>query len=261
MDAPPARTLFCREIHVRIERGRAVGELVDDFHHFRATIEHDGERIHRAVGEALRIPWQTCGSAVDPLRRLEGQRLASTARERARQSAARLQCTHLYDAACIAAARAGRRASSVVYRMLVPDRVDGRCRATLDRDGRNALAWELEGHTVRAPEPFAGQTLIGGHFADWVAEHLDVEMAEAALALSRASVISMGRTLDLDDCARAVDVPGTRLGVCHTYSEQFGDVSFRVVGSARDLADADDARRASLRPDPGEIRRFHRRPH
>ena len=67
---PPGR--FCREIHVTVTPRRAVGELIDDFHHFRATIDHDGKRVTSVVGEALRIPWQTCGGAVNPVRGLAG---------------------------------------------------------------------------------------------------------------------------------------------------------------------------------------------
>ena len=53
----PSPGRFCREIHVTIEPGRAIGELVDDFHHFRATIEFEAGTITSVVGEALRIPW------------------------------------------------------------------------------------------------------------------------------------------------------------------------------------------------------------
>ena len=258
MGAPATPGRFCREIHVTIEPGRSVGELVDDFHHFRATIDHDGSTITRVHAEAPRIPWQTCGGAVQPLLALQGARLATSIRAASRLAASRLQCTHLYDAACIAVARTGRGVGSVVYRIEVPDRVDGRAQATLRRNGDLVFAWELDGHTIRGPEPFSGQGLIGGTFAGWAEATLDPERSEAALILARASVISFGRSLELDDRRRAVDVPGTSLGVCHTYSEAQGERSFRVVGSARRLVDADDPRRASLDPTPDEVQLFRR---
>ena len=253
-----SRNIYCREIHVTTGPRRAVGELIDDFHHFRATIEHDGSRIRTVKGEALRIPWQTCGGAVDPLRRLEGQLLAPTTRGVGRLTPTHLQCTHLYDAACIAAARAGRQAASVVYRILVPDRVDGQTHVTLHRDSEPLLDWHLDGFTITGPEPFRGRALFGDNFPDWAERHLDVESAEAALALARACMISSGRAMHLDDCARAIDVPGTKIGVCHTYSETHGAQSFRMVGSARALADASDVRRASLDSDPDRVQLFHR---
>lgn len=251
-----SRNVYCREIHVTTEPRRAVGELIDDFHHFRATIEHDGQQILVAKGEALRIPWETCGGAVDPLRLLEGRLLAPTTRGIGRQTPTSLQCTHLYDAACIAAARAGRGAASVVYRILVPDRTDGKTHVTLHRDGEPMLDWHLDGFTISGPGPFTGRALFGDNFPGWAEQNLDVETSEAALAVARACMISSGRAMHLDDCPRAIDVPGTRMGVCHTYSETHGARSFRVVGSARALADAGDVRHASL--DPDRVQLFHR---
>lgn len=257
---PPApHGRFCREIRVVVEPGRAVGELIDDFHHFRAEIEHDEERVTRVTGEAPRIPWQTCGGAVNPVAQLGGHLLRRTMREVARLSPARTQCTHLYDAACVAVARAARGVGSVVYRAIVPDRIDGKTLATLHRDGTPLLAWDLDGYRITGPAPFSEQVLIGGHFADWAEEAFDTEDAEAVLILNRACIIASGRSMDLDDAPRAVDVPGTRLGVCHTYSEAEGPKSFRVVGSARRIADADDAHRASLQPTDGEVQYFRRR--
>lgn len=254
---PPGR--FCREIHVTVTEGRAIGELVDDFHHFRATIEHDGERITAVLGEALRIPWQTCSGAVNPVRGLEGAPLEGSIREVARHAPAKLQCTHLYDAACVATARTGRGAGSTVYRAIVPDRIDGKCRATMHRDGVEVLAWDLDGYGVVGPEPFSGHALVGRNFAAWVEETLDADLAEAALLLNRCCMFASGRALELDDAPRAIDVPGTQVGVCHTYSEAQGPHSFRVVGSARHIADADDARRASLAPAEHEIQYFRKR--
>lgn len=241
-----------------VEDGSAVGELIDDFHHFCATIEHDGHRITRVAGEGLRIPWETCAGAGDPLRGLEGAPLETSIRAVARHAPSRLQCTHLYDAACIAAARAGRGAPSVVYRAIVPDRVEGRTRATLARDGREILAWDLEGYTIVAPDPFRGRALMGGGLAAWAEGAFDADTAEAVLLLNRASIFASGRGMDLDDAPRAIDVPGTSLGVCHTYSEAHGPVSYRVVGSARHIADADDARRASLKPRHDDVQYFRR---
>lgn len=258
MEGRSAIGRFCREIHVTIEPGRAIGELIDDFHHFRATIEHDGERIVCADGEGLRIPWETCGGAVEPLRKLAGAPLETSIRAVARHAPSKLQCTHLYDAACIAAARAGRGAPSTVYRAIVPDRIDGRSHATLHRDGQPVLAWDLDGFTITGPEPFTGKQLAGGNLATWAEETFDVDTAEAVLLLNRAGMFAAGRGMALDEAPRAIDVPGTSLGVCHTYSEAQGARSFRVVGSARHIADAEDARRASLEPREHEVQYFRR---
>ncbi len=249
---------FCREIHVTVEPDRAIGELIDDFHHFRATIEHDGAHITSVLGEALRIPWETCGGAVNPLQGLTGAPMRGSIREVARLAPARLQCTHLYDAACVAAARAGRGVGSTVYRAVVPDRVDGRSHATLHRDGDLLLEWDLDGYRIAGPEPFTGQALAGGNLAAWAETTFDSETCEGVLLLNRACMFAGGRALDLDEAARAIDVPGTSTGVCHTYSEAEGPRSFRVVGSARHIADAEDTRRASLHPRQEDVQFFRR---
>lgn len=253
-----ADNIFCREIHITLGQGRSIGELVDDFHHFRATIEHDGTKVLSAEGEALRVPWATCPGAIDVIHRLEGALLAPSIREVARFAEAKLQCTHLYDAACLAVARTARGAGSVVYRIEVPDRRAEQTRATLKRDNDLVFAWQLDGLVITDPAPFTGRLLAGGNFATWAEETLDREQAEAALVLQRACMIAGGREFALDDQPRAIDVPHTRLGVCHTYSKEQGELSFRVVGSARRLNGSEDVRSSSLKPAADEIRLFHR---
>lgn len=245
--APPAQSdRFCREIHIGTAPGRAVGELVDDFHHFRASIEHDGSSITGIRGEALRIPWQTCGGAIDPLQSLLGMPLARSLRQVAKHTRSHLQCTHLYDAACIAIARAAREAGPICFRIEVPDRVAGETTATVFRNGAPAFHWHLRGYQIEHPQPFVGRSLYGDDLASWLEETFDPEESETLLVLHRACMIAGGRALPLDDYARAIDVPGTRSGVCHTYSDTYGPTSFRVTGSIRDLARSDDLRRTSL---------------
>jgi hypothetical protein len=243
---PYGSGIYRREVRVEARPGCATGELVDDFHHFRARIWHDGARVLEVRGEALRHPWTTCAGAAQPLRRLIGIRLAASPRAAAAHTQARAQCTHLFDAASLAIARAARGGGGRVYRIAVPDRVEGRTRATLERDGSPLLAWELAGPGIVAPEPFAGRALRGSGFADWAEGALEPELAEAALVLQRACAIAAGRAMDLEGIPRAADVPLAPLGACHTYAPGVVERALRVVGSARNLSCASDLRAASL---------------
>jgi hypothetical protein len=230
----------------------AVGEVIDDFHHFRAEIRHDGRAVLAVRGEAPRHPWATCAGAVVPLQRLVGMPLegAGSVRAAAGYTAWRSQCTHLFDAAAIAIARISRAAGPVVYRIAAPDGApDGRGRIELARDGAALLAWELDGMRITAPEPFAGHRLRGGSFADWAESRLDPELAEAVLVLQRAATIALARRIDLESIDRADRVlPQNPMGQCHTYTPGIVEQGYRMHGSVRNLSAVDDIRSASLEP-------------
>ncbi len=236
--------IYRREVSVEIGDGVAVGEVIDDFHHFRATIRHAGHIVTDVEGEAVRYPWATCAEATEPLRKLIGTRLERDVRAPGRNTDWRAQCTHLFDAASVAIARAGRGAGDVVYRIAVPDRVEERSVVELTRDGDPLLRWELDGSEIKSPQPFAGRSLFG--LAKWALAALDPELAEATLVLQRACVISGGRTLDLEQIERADVVNPRPDGKCHTYTEGVMERGLRMVGTVRNLTDVEDIRRASL---------------
>jgi hypothetical protein len=244
--------VYRREVSVRMpEPGLAMGEVIDDFHHFRASIRHDGSRVREAHGEALRHPWATCASADLPLRRLEGMPLAGAGSLRAagRHTNWRSQCTHLFDAAAIAIARSARGVGPVTYRIAAPDAREGRARIELARDARPLLAWSLDGLRITGPEPFAGHLLRGGGFADWAEAALDPELAEAALVLQRAATICGARAIDLEAIDRADGVqPHNPMGQCHTYTPGIVERGWRMRGSVRNLTEIEDLRGASLSP-------------
>jgi hypothetical protein len=130
-----------------------------------------------------------------------------------------------------------------------PDLRDGRGRIALERDGLPLLAWDLDGLRITAPEPFAGQLLRGGAFADWVEAELDAELAEAVLVLHRAATISGARLIDLELIDRADGVqPRNPMGQCHTYTPGTVEHGWRMRGSVRNLTGVDDLLGASLEP-------------
>ena len=266
---PYGTAIYRRAVTVEVEEGYAVGELIDDFHHFRAVVHHDGARVTNVSGEALRYPWATCAGSTEPLRRLVGTPLEPSLRGPGRHTSARTQCTHLFDAAALAIARLARGAGSVAYAMAIPDRMDGRTRAEIARDGEALFAWELEAGDVVGPSLWVGshprvgsdyregsgprvgsdrgpRRSLGGGFADWVESEFDAATAEAAMLLQRACIISSGRSIDLEARERADSAPPHPMGVCHTFTPGIVEGSFRMVGSIRNLTDAKDLRAASL---------------
>lgn len=230
---PYGTAVYHRRIRVEVWEDGARTDLVDDFHHFRARIRHDGRALTEVEGEAVRYPWSTCAGATEPLLRLVGMPLGGSSRAAARHTASNAQCTHLFDAASLAIARAARGAGGVEYLIRVPDRAGRRASVSLDRDGEPLLRWELVDMAIRSPAPYAGRALRGGGLADWAERELDPETAEAVLALQRACVISGGRIMDLERIDRADRVQPNPMGACHTYTPGIVERGRRMVGSIR----------------------------
>lgn len=243
--APYGSGIYRRELHVRLAPGRAEGELIDDFHHFLVVVHHDGTRVTEVEGEVVRQPWETCAGALIALGALRGMPLEGSLRAAGRYTPARFQCTHQFDAAALAIARAGRDAGDVVYRIEIPDRVEDRSRATLERDGQLVLDWEVGTFEILGPEPFAGRALFGGAMAPWIERSFDVERAEAALLLHRASVISMGRQMNLDTVQFAGELELKPIDACHTFQTGRYERAARVRGSGRNYTAVPDLLAAS----------------
>jgi hypothetical protein len=226
---------------VRCERGVSTGELVDDFHHFRSILEHDGARITRARGEVLRHPWRTCAEAVKPLERLAGMPLSPSLRAAARYTRWRDQCTHLFDSASLAAVGAARGWRERRYSIAIPDIVDERTRATLACDDAPLLDWQVDAGLIQGAAPFGGRSLAAG-LADWAEAELDPERSLAALLLQRALVISQGRRMDLEGASNALSLSSTPAGQCHTYQPGTVERAGRVIGSIRNWNNAEELR-------------------
>jgi hypothetical protein len=244
---------YRRELEVRCEAGRAVGELVDDFHHFRATLDHDGSFVTRAVGEAIRYPWTSCGGAALPLQQLVGLPLSSSLRAPARFARWREQCTHLFDAAALAVVAAARGLRERRWAIAIPDREQGRTRATLACDAAPLLSWDVDAGVISAAPPFGGRRLVSG-FADWAETELEPDLALCALLLQRALVISMGRGMDLELAERATSLSTRPMGQCHTYQPGTAEHALRMLGSVRNWDAASDLSAEFGKPAPPPAR-------
>jgi hypothetical protein len=229
---PYGEGVFRRVFLLVAGQGRVVAELEDDFHRFRVTLVHAGSRVVSVRGEAFRYPWTECPGATVALRALEGMPLSARPSAAAEHADPRRNCTHLFDLAALAVAHAAAGRERRRYEIEIPDRREGRTRARLARDGAPLLDWELENATIAAPAPFAGQSLRGGGFLCWAERELERDTAEAAVALRRACLISMGRMRDLDAAPDASVYLAMAPASCHTFTAGVAERARRMHGTS-----------------------------
>jgi hypothetical protein len=221
------------------EPGVVRAELEDDYHHFRCTLTHADGVITGCEGEAVRHPWTTCPGAMGLLRSLAGTPLDARSTAILGRVRGNEHCTHLVDLAGLAIAHAYAGRETREYELAIPDRVDNRSVPVLARDGEVLLEWVVEGGTIVDPPPFAGVSVTGG-FRGFVERELDVDTAEAAVVLRRGTMISWGRSMQLDDVDVAVELGATMLGSCHTFTVGTAEHAERKRGSTWDFTDAPD---------------------
>jgi len=218
--------------------GEARGAVEDDFHHFKVTVRARDGLVAEVLSEAPRHPNALCPAAGERLVELVGMPLSEVSAAVMERTDARQQCTHQIDLAGLAIAALARGIARRAYEVEAPDRVDGRSRARLWRDGALLLEWEMDGPVILGPAPFTGVN-IGAGFTAWARDNLDLDLAEAALVLRRGVFISSGRAVDLDDPARRTGVGP--MGGCWAWQPERAQLAFRVVGSSRDFTDRPEA--------------------
>lgn len=238
MTEPEAHVLptdlpYRRRIELRPSEGVVEAAMEDFMHHFGLRLHHDGTVITAVEVAPERVPWSTCPEGAAGLLRLEGTRLDAVPDLQSWMGGRISQCVHTTDLVLLAAATA-LRGTPRTYEIWVTGSFLEQRHATMDRDGENWADWTIDGRSVLGDDRFAGLTLGQPVFGKWVLEHFGAgtDDAEAAAVLRRASVIAMGRGLDMDvwthpDDARPADES------CHTYHAGVVPVSFRNVGSFR----------------------------
>lgn len=212
------------------QRGEARAVLEDDFHHFRVALRHEFEHVVHVVGASPRHPYSLCPAAAGELARLVNMRLTTIASSVGRVTPASEQCTHLFDLAGLVVAAAARGSGRRQYDIEVPDRIDGRTRASIARDGAALLEWDVQDVTLAGPAPFTGVSLRDG-MARWALSSLPADEAEAAIVLRRATLISLGRHKPLDSQRHAVAT-----GRCFAQQPVRADQALRMVGSTWDFS-------------------------
>jgi hypothetical protein len=232
--------VYRRRIVLRtVGTGVVVAELEDDYHHFRCTLRHDGRVVTACEGQAVRYPWATCPGATALLTQLAGMPLSPRSTAVGDHADVGEQCTHLFDLAGLAVAHAYSGREERRYAIDVPDRTGDTTHAALSRDGAPLLEWTVVGDAVVAPEQFAGFSLRRGFMRSAEAE-FDPDTAEAAIVLRRATMISWGRTVDLDGVRVAAELGPAFQGRCHTFSDAHRNEAIRMTATTLDFTDAAD---------------------
>ncbi len=212
--------------------------LEDDFHHFAVRLCARHGTLESIESQALRQPYHACQEAGAALQALVGQRLQTVAHGVTRATEPTLQCTHQLELTGFAMASAMRGESGMRYDIEVARRhvdSDGvACtQARLWRDAETDapawLDWRVAGSRIISPGPHHGIDLRHG-MARWALENLSPELAEATLALRRATVISAGREHDLDLRTHAVPT-----GHCYVQQPGRAERALRAVGSTWDF--------------------------
>ena len=218
--------------------------LEDDFHHFGIELRHDGNKVIAVDGKATRFPRDTCPGALGILQEVVDMPLYERSTALGQHTNMRMHCTHLYDLLGLAIAHAASGREHRRYQAMVPDRkaagsvnkdgyMNGRTRPELFCDGERVMWWQLEGELITEPSDYAGISL-GRGFREWT-ETLDVEEAEAAHVLRRATLIALGRLINLHTLPEEA-LKWTE-GVCHSFQPEVARHSTLTVDTTRDFTD------------------------
>ncbi len=218
-----------------------VGELEDDFHHFRAELTHDSERIIAVRGVPMRGPWSTCMDVGEPLRAIEGQPLAGRSTAIGAYAEATANCTHLFDLTGLAVAHAVRGEEERQYDFAITDVLDGHHELAAWRNGEEVLHWHVVDGEITGPEDWVGAPLAA-KFIPWAQECLDIDTAEAAIALRRMLHITIGRSANLDHVQTAAEHTDGPVGRCYSYRSETAVMALRSNGSIRDFQAPEHAR-------------------
>lgn len=203
-DFPPG---FWRRIAIYPYPDKVVAGVEDDVHRFRAALFHDQGIVTSVETWVDRFPYTTCFEAGTFLAaQVAGQRLDALAK-----LDPRVNCTHLYDLAVLAARHAGA-ATAVIFDIQVADRVEGRTRATLWRCGDLIGKWAVAGTVIHEPAVHSGRDLRS--LSHWKSD-LPEERAVHAALLRRGIQISGARRAP--PVERAADRGAQRSGACFTY--------------------------------------------
>lgn len=190
--------------------------------------------IKSATGYAIRFPYITCPGAEAGLQELVGKSAEPFSAAVYRQADTRINCTHMLDLAGLAISSISNKIQIRRYDIFVSDRdtseKTGSYTANISCDGIQVMEWQATNETINSPKAMTGVHLRKG-FAKWAFENLDAETTEAALALRRCSMISMGRAKDLAAQRNAPD-----WGFCYSQQKERAYDALRIKGAIEDFS-------------------------
>jgi len=224
--------IFRRRIRLWKEGLVLRGALEDCNHGFTVAITHDGKKITAVAGGPERIPFNTCGGALQPLQRLIGCDLDSSALALLTHAGPRANCTHWLDLAVLTIVHGSRAEPVRQYDVEVMDENpdgDPQCvrvlrngvliHEWLSKDGVIVNAGPMQGFSSRAAAVFT-----------------DADELEAALVLQKGNFVGQARRFDLMKLVgEGASADDTMRGACFTYSAERSDGAFRLPGTLRDF--------------------------
>ena len=229
--------IYRRRIRLTATDGCVLAELEDCNHGFRCRLYHDGQRVTDVVGEALRVPLNTCPGAVEPLKLLIGRRLSEDMYSLNKALKPTSQCTHLYDLSLLAMRHAGRGEAVRQYDIEVDDEQAGGASARLLLDGEPLLEWQVQQWSLLAPAELVGNTLQRG-FSAWASKHYSDDLQEAAFALQKGYFVAQARIFDVAGQAGSSVLGNHSMhGVCFSYSSPQLEQARCSADSVRDFTD------------------------
>lgn len=221
---------YRRRIIIEPGDGIISAELEDDYHRIRVLLRHEAGLVTHVGSEMLRWPWTSCPGAMDVLAAtFVGARLEDCAR----RGEKRHNCTHLYDLLLFAAAHALDDAATL-YDIAVSDPAQGRRRATLSRNRRPLLDWQLDHDLFLSPVELAGSPVHDlGKWISTLEAQGDSDLAEAARALRWAAMLALGRAMNIPAGLSATAFPAA---TCYTFQPEQARDAIRRQAVERDFS-------------------------
>lgn len=230
---------YRRRIRLSTTGNSVFGELEDTNHAFRCTITHDGAHVTDIQSDVIRIPFDTCPGAVEPIRNLIGLPLCEDIQELIPHVDAGGNCTHLLDLALMAIRHASRTQAEWLYDICIEDQsTEEAVCAEIFANGELIHSWQTLNWGIHEPAALAGKVLYKG-FSKWANKAFIGDSKEAAFALQKGYFVSSARRYNIDAQAgdSALEHSDVMLGVCFSYSSPQIDVARRTAGSTRDFSD------------------------
>ena len=189
---------YRRRIRLTSEPGQVHGELEDTNHGFRCTIFHDGEKVTDIQSEVLRIPFDTCPGAVEPLRKLIGLALCDDIQTLIPLTDSSSNCTHLLDLALLAIRHSRRSVAELIYDICVEDQAEDNSPAAAEvyANGKLLHRWQTCNWEITGPDELKHKVLYKG-FSKWASACFTGEEREAAFILQKGYFVASARRYTL----------------------------------------------------------------
>lgn len=241
---------YRRRIRLINQENTVSGELEDTNHAFRCIISHDGQHVTDIQSEILRIPFDTCPGASEPIKKLIGLALCDDVQELIPHTDASGNCTHLLDLALMAIRHARRSQVEWLYDIRIDDQLDEQpTSAEIYANGELIHAWQTLNWQIMAPESLKDKVLYKG-FSKWANIEFSGDTKEAAFALQKGYFVSSARRYNINAQAgqAAIEHLDVMLGACFSYSRPQIELAKRTANSARDFSDTPELLLTFLEP-------------